>query len=336
VSIPSQVPDAGTPIFDERGFINPVWHSFFFSLLRRTGGTVGVDPIEQENRIESLERRAGETEIYEYSQAPNVKPAEEVETGFAWNHGAQYDPLHHAIATINDNGFMSSADKAKLDGVTPGAAVASVSGVAPIVSSGGTTPAISITPATNLVAGSMSAADKLRVDQLAASQSPTFVAVSLTNGQVVFPATQVPSANVNTLDDYAEGSWTPTLTCTTPGDLNVVYAVRAAVYTKIGRLVSASFVIQTSTFTRTTAAGGLLISGLPVAMSGITTVAGKLDWSGVTKATFTELCLLLPSGATTLQVIANGSGVARASVLITDLPSGGTVYLSGTIQYTSA
>ena len=44
--------------------------------------------------------------------------------------------------------------------------VSSVSGVAPIVSSGGTTPAISITAATTLAAGSMSAADKTKLDSL--------------------------------------------------------------------------------------------------------------------------------------------------------------------------
>lgn len=46
-------------------------------------------------------------------------------------------------------------------------AVTSVSGTAPIVSSGGTTPAISISAATTLAAGSMSAADKTKLDGVA-------------------------------------------------------------------------------------------------------------------------------------------------------------------------
>lgn len=332
----SQVPDAGTPIFDDRGFINTVWHQFFFSLLRRTGGTVGIDPVDLQNRIGSLEVRAEETEVYEYSEAPNVEKGEEFDLGYAWNHGVQDDPLHHAIVTINANGFMSSADKVKLDSITAGAAVASVSGTAPIVSSGGTTPAISITPATTGAAGSMSAADKLALDSLAPGASVTFAEVNLGQGHLIFPAAQVPSANVNTLDDYEEGTFTITLTCATPGDLNVVYATRSAIYTKIGRLVSVNFVIQTSTFTRTTAAGGVMLTGFPFALSGITNAIGKLDWSGITKATFTEMSMLLPSGSVNAQIIASGSGVNRASILITDMPSGGTVYLAGSIQYTSA
>jgi len=66
------------------------------------------------------------------------------------------------------NLFFTSAEQTKLAGITAGAAVASVSGTAPIVSSGGTTPAISITAATTLAAGSMSAADKIKLDGIQA------------------------------------------------------------------------------------------------------------------------------------------------------------------------
>jgi hypothetical protein len=66
------------------------------------------------------------------------------------------------------NLFLTSAERTKLTSVTSGAAVASVSGTAPIVSSGGTTPAISITAATISAAGSMSAADKSKLDGIAA------------------------------------------------------------------------------------------------------------------------------------------------------------------------
>lgn len=36
-------------------------------------------------------------------------------------------------------------------------------------------------------------------------------AFNLTSGQIAFPATQVPSADANTLDDYEEFSWTPSV-----------------------------------------------------------------------------------------------------------------------------
>ena len=50
--------------------------------------------------------------------------------------------------------------------------VSSVTGTAPIVSSGGSTPAISISPATALAAGSMSAADKAKLDALSGDPVP--------------------------------------------------------------------------------------------------------------------------------------------------------------------
>lgn len=52
-------------------------------------------------------------------------------------------------------------------GAAPSSGVSSVSGTSPIVSSGGSTPAISITAATTSAAGSMSAADKTKLDGIA-------------------------------------------------------------------------------------------------------------------------------------------------------------------------
>lgn len=71
-------------------------------------------------------------------------------------------------ATTSAPGSMSAADKTKLDGIGTGATVVSVTGTAPIVSSGGANPAISITAATTSAAGSMSSADKTKLDGIAA------------------------------------------------------------------------------------------------------------------------------------------------------------------------
>jgi hypothetical protein len=70
------------------------------------------------------------------------------------------------------SGLMTGADKTKLDGIASGATantgtVTGVTGTAPIVSSGGTAPAISISAATQSAAGSMSSADKTKLDGIA-------------------------------------------------------------------------------------------------------------------------------------------------------------------------
>jgi hypothetical protein len=62
-------------------------------------------------------------------------------------------------------------------------------------------------------------------------------ATVLSGGRLQFPVTQVPSTDPNTLDDYEEGSWTPTVTAET-GSLTSYSA--SGVYTKLGRVVTAT------------------------------------------------------------------------------------------------
>lgn len=56
-------------------------------------------------------------------------------------------------------------------------------------------------------------------------------------GNIAFPAVQVPSADPNTLDDYEEGTFTPSITFG-GGSTGVTYSTRYGSYTKIGRLVT--------------------------------------------------------------------------------------------------
>jgi hypothetical protein len=62
-------------------------------------------------------------------------------------------------------------------------------------------------------------------------QNPSTSLVNLVGGQIKFPSTQIPSADVNTLDDYEEGTWTPSLGGTT------TYYTQQGTYTKIGNRV---------------------------------------------------------------------------------------------------
>jgi hypothetical protein len=60
-------------------------------------------------------------------------------------------------------------------------------------------------------------------------------------GQIKFPATQNASADANTLDDYEEGTFTPTFTASTTPPTGVTYAEQVGAYTKIGNLVTYSY-----------------------------------------------------------------------------------------------
>jgi hypothetical protein len=158
----------------------------------------------------------------------------------------------------------------------------------------------------------------------------------LTKGNFAFPVSPDGSSDPNTLDDYEEGTWTPAITFDTPGNLSVAYQLRNAYYTKIGRLVSVSFAMLTSTFTHTTASGNLLITGLP--FTPITTdvnyrAYAPVLYTGITKAGYSTVLSALIGNSPSVQVLASGSGVAVANVTVSDVPTGGTAGLGGSVNY---
>lgn len=132
--------------------------------------------------------------------------------------------------------------------------------------------------------------------------------VVLSNGQLLFPATQNASSNANMLDDYEEGTWTPTLTFATPGNVNVVYSIRTGEYTKVGDTVALSMHINTSTFTQTTASGLAQVTGLPFPAK---TTANHIytgavgAFIGTVGTGFTYVASLLASAASLLTFAAN-------------------------------
>lgn len=155
--------------------------------------------------------------------------------------------------------------------------------------------------------------------------------LNLTGGQIQFPASQNASANANTLDDYEEGTWTPTLTFVTNGNFTVVYSTQSGTYTKIGRQVTITFNLVTSTFTHTTASGNLQITTLPFTPGA--TFIGTLNFQGITKANYTQYGTRISSATTTATLSASGSAQAGSSVTAADMPTGGTVVLQGVATY---
>lgn len=92
----------------------------------------------------------------------------------------------------------------------------------------------------------------------------------LTANGLTFPAVQVSSADVNTLDDYEEGTWTPTYASIDifNGDITLTYPVNGRVgrYRKVGAVVFIEFQIYTSSVTVTGATSdAIYIDGLPFA-----------------------------------------------------------------------
>lgn len=78
-------------------------------------------------------------------------------------------------------------------------------------------------------------------------------------GQIKFPASQNASADANTLDDYEEGTWTPTLAAVSGSHGG--YGTRTGHYTKVGRLVHVQAYLAIANIG--TLSGALRITGLP-------------------------------------------------------------------------
>lgn len=134
-----------------------------------------------------------------------------------------------------------------------------------------------------------------------------------------FPATQVPQADVNTLDDYEEGSWTPSLGGTT------TYTVQVGRYTKIGNKV---FVEGTLQINAIGTGNTTTISGLPFTANS-SNPGGGINctyFSGLATAVDSLNGLIGANTATIALYSVTGTGGATAV-------TGPAVFASATVLY---
>jgi hypothetical protein len=78
---------------------------------------------------------------------------------------------------------------------------------------------------------------------------------------ITFPATQSASSNANTLDDYEEGTWTPTLEGSTTNPTVTYGNINKGSYTKTGNRVNVQGVLHITAYSG--GSGNLVIGGLP-------------------------------------------------------------------------
>jgi hypothetical protein len=183
---------------------------------------------------------------------------------------------------------------------------------------------------------------QVSVANLTAGRAISATQLTLTTGNLIvangqgidFSAT--PSTGTSELlADYEEGVWTPALAINTPGNLSVTYSTQTGYYTKIGRLVTVSFQVETSAFTWTTASGVWRISGVPFLSSGNTTyMNGAISaFQGITKANYTTFGSQTNTGTAQFLLQASGSGQAWDYINAADLPSGGSIMLRGSFTF---
>lgn len=129
------LPGARIPLLDERGVLNTVWYRYFNDLFTRVGegDSEGLaelsaafavarsqfeaaDPLQ----VQSNAGLAQLARLIESFQDGLLVAATSRTTDQALEivgHGVQADPALHAVASTADHGFMSAADKVRLDGM---------------------------------------------------------------------------------------------------------------------------------------------------------------------------------------------------------------------------
>jgi hypothetical protein len=94
---------------------------------------------------------------------------------------------------------------------------------------------------------------------------------------ITFPATQSASSDANTLDDYEEGTWTPTVVS---GGGSITSYTSTGTYTKIGNIVTVGYIFQITN--GGTATGSVSITNLPFQVAS----NSNLDYTGSSRETF--------------------------------------------------
>jgi hypothetical protein len=138
---------------------------------------------------------------------------------------------------------------------------------------------------------------------------------------VAFPATQSASSDANTLDDYEEGTWTPTVSASSSAPSSVTYNIRTGKYTKIGNVVYVSFRIN---FSFSGGSGNALVTGLPFTSSNNNQPKGPVQQDNINYTGYTYLEMGADSGVAYMSLGKNRSGATAAGVQLSDMNTGGT------------
>jgi hypothetical protein len=123
--------------------------------------------------------------------------------------------------------------------------------------------------------------------------------LNLSGGQIKFPATQISSADANTLDDYEEGTFTPTWLAVGGSNPTVTYQTQHTwgKYTKIGNMVTIWAEIRTSSIS---GGSGILVMPLPFGVDIGSTIEayalGQMNFYNINFNSAAEWCVEFQAG----------------------------------------
>jgi len=141
------------------------------------------------------------------------------------------------------------------------------------------------------------------------------------------------TAAANALDDYEEGTWTPTLGGQTTDPSSVTYITQTGNYTKIGNVVCVFGKVAASAITG--GSGFAIIKGLPFTTKNSNVGAGLFAFYSFVAlgAGYTQLALQIQANTTTVRFSKSGTGISGFPANIGDLASGGNFDCDFQITY---
>ena len=143
----------------------------------------------------------------------------------------------------------------------------------------------------------------------------TFNGAINANANIVFPGTAVPSVDANTLDEYKEGDFSPTLVPATIGGTPISLSTAAGKFIKIGRLVRVSIRMVVSSLGAGNS-GSIKIGGLPYTINNSGNVIDEYSTILTTNTTsMTNPYVNTIANTLTLQITTDGSTAATVANL---------------------
>jgi len=120
---------------------------------------------------------------------------------------------------------------------------------------------------------------------------------------ITFPATQSASSDANTLDDYEEGTWSPSV------GGNATYAAQVGRYTKIGNIVSVTFDFSIATIGTGSTAN---IVNLPFATISEMSATGSVSFYSTLTTAFTWIGCYAGGSTTNVAFVGNNASAVTS------------------------
>ena len=223
--------------------------------------------------------------------------------------GSPITVVHLGFATVSRTGLVDgSITTTKLaDGAVTTAKIGTGAAVSNI-GTGGIT-------ANELSAGSVTAA-KIASGQI------------LPAAGITFPAAQVASSDANTLDDYEEGTWTPTATSDGGAFASISYAEQFGRYVKIGKQVTIQYYLALNSYSG--GSGAFRMGSLPFNPTGD---RQTVCYTATYNITFSGQTLGAGASGTTVAWLGVSNAGTWSTLTTGGVPTGAYSAITGVITY---